>query len=273
MAKSQPKKQRSKKEIVNQIKQDAVVSNHSSAETVSIGWCDNGMVEGRFATAIMAILTEGPKVGINVVNHLRVNGNQIARQRQALFDAWAGMGTDWLLWVDSDIIPTTQVVKMIWDAADKANKPVVSGTYFVSNENEQTLMEPIPALYKETGDEFLTQPIHPLPQNQLIPVDISGFGLILMHKSIIEKVREQAEGYSVFGEKQNPGSKFVSEDVAFCRYLKKAGIQMYAHTGALVQHMKTFSFDFNYYYVYWKGIQDKIINRKPRVAPTDSKTK
>jgi hypothetical protein len=169
-----------------------------------------------------------------------------------------------LLWVDSDIIPTPQVVKMIWDTADKISKPVVSGTYFVSNENEQTLMEPLPALYKETGDEFLTQPIHPLPQNQVIPVDISGFGLILMHKSVIAKVKEQAEGHSVFGEKQNPGAKFVSEDVAFCRYLKKAGIQMYAHTGALVQHMKTFSFDFNYYYVYWKGVQDKLINRKPK---------
>jgi len=259
MAKAKPKQKKIS---------DKPLSNHSSAETVSIGWCDNGMVEGRFATAVMAVLTEGPKMGINIVNHLRVNGNQIARQRQALFDAWDKMGTDWLLWVDSDIIITPQVIKTIWDSADKISKPVVSGTYFVSNENEQTLMEPIPALYLETGDEFKTQPIHPLPQNQLIPVDISGFGLILMHKSVIPKVREKSEGYSVFGEKQNPGAQFVSEDVAFCRYLKKAGIQMYAHTGALVQHMKTFSFDFNYYYIYWKGIQDNLINRKPRPGAT-----
>ena len=253
MAKGKPKK------IV-----DKPTSGHSNKETVSIGWCDNGMVEGRFATGIIATMTEGQKAGINVVNHLRVNGNQIARQRQALFDAWEAMGTDWLLWVDSDIIVTPQVFKMIWDTADKITKPVVSGLYFVSNENEQTLMEPLPAMYKETGDEFLTQPIHPFPQNQVIPVDITGFGLVLMHKSVIPKVKEIAQGYSVFGEKQNPGKKFVSEDVAFCRYLKKAGIQIYVHTGAMVQHMKTFSFDFNYYYVYWRGVQDKIVNRKPR---------
>jgi hypothetical protein len=253
MAKGKPKK------IV-----DKPTSGHSNKETVSIGWCDNGMVEGRFATGIIATMTEGQKAGINVVNHLRVNGNQIARQRQALFDAWEAMGTDWLLWVDSDIIVTPQVFKMIWDTADKITKPVVSGLYFVSNENEQTLMEPLPAMYKETGDEFLTQPIHPFPQNQVIPVDITGFGLVLMHKSVIPKVKEIAQGHSVFGEKQNPGKKFVSEDVAFCRYLKKAGIQIYVHTGAMVQHMKTFSFDFNYYYVYWRGVQDKIVNRKPR---------
>ena len=77
MAKGKPKK------IV-----DKPTSGHSNKETVSIGWCDNGMVEGRFATGIIATMTEGQKAAINVVNHLRVNGNQIARQRQALFDAW-----------------------------------------------------------------------------------------------------------------------------------------------------------------------------------------
>jgi hypothetical protein len=245
---------------------DKPTSGHSSKETVSFGWCDNGMVEGRFATAVIGTITESQKAGINVVNHLRVNGNQIARQRQALFDAWETMGTDWLLWIDSDIIITPQVFKIIWNAADKITKPVVSGLYFVSNENEQPLMEPLPAMYMETGNEFLTQPIHPFPQNQLIPVDITGFGFILMHKSIIPKIKEVAQGHSVFGEKQNPGLKFVSEDVAFCRYLKKAGIQLYVHTGAMVQHMKTFSFDYNYYYVYWRGVQDNTIFRKSRLS-------
>jgi hypothetical protein len=106
--------------------------------------------------------------------------------------------------------------------------------------------------------------VHPLPDNKVIPVDIAGFGLMLMHRSIIEPVRKAAEGYSVFGEKQNPGAKFVSEDVAFCRYVKKAGIQLYAHTGAVVPHMKTFSFDKNYYNIYWSGIADGKIRKANR---------
>lgn len=234
---------------------------HSVKETISIGWCDNGTVEGRFASGVMATMIDLQKRGINV-SHIRVNGNQIARQRQALFDGWKRIETDWLLWVDSDIVLTTEIFDKLWTIADKKTKPVVSGLYFVSNENELSLMEPWPALYMETGDEFLTTPIHPFPQDKVIPVDIAGFGLILMHKSIIEEVEKAAEGYSVFGEKQNPGAKFVSEDVAFCRYLKKAGIQIHAHTGAIAQHLKTFSYDQNYYYIYWKGVQDKLINRK-----------
>jgi hypothetical protein len=32
----------------------------------------------------------------------------------------------------------------LWKAADKINKPVVSGVYFISKENEGSLMKPFP---------------------------------------------------------------------------------------------------------------------------------
>ena len=250
--------------------------SHSVKETITLGWCDGGSVEGRFASGIANTILEAPKLKINIVNTIRVNGNQIARQRQSLFDYWADLSdSEWLLWVDSDIIIDQNIVKMLWDIADKKTKPIVTGTYFVSNQNEQSLMEPFPALYEETGDEFHTKVIHPLPQNKVIPVDVAGFGLMLMHRSIVDPVRKAADGYSVFGEKQNPGAKFVSEDVAFCRYVKKAGIQLYAHTGAIVPHMKKFSFDNNYYNIYWSGIADGKINKPGRKlidkAPVEEK--
>jgi len=249
---------------------------HSVKETITIAWCDGGTVEGRFTSGIANTIIEAAKNKINIHNTIRVNGNQIARQRQSLFDYWADLAkSDWLLWVDSDIVVDHNILKMLWDVADKKTKPIVTGTYFVSNENEQTLMQPLPSLYMETGDEFQTRVIHPLPENKVIPVDIAGFGLILMHRSIIDPVRKAADGYSVFGEKQNPGAKFVSEDVAFCRYVKKAGIQMYAHTGAIVPHMKTFSFDKNYYNIYWNGVAEgKIRKHSPGLVdkePTKEK--
>lgn len=236
---------------------------HSVKETVTLAWCDSGVVEGRFTAGIMNTSIEAQKMNIKIVSSVRVQGNQIARQRQSLFDHWADkMDTEWLLWVDSDVVITPHILKLLWDTADKKTKPVVTGTYFVSSENEQTLMEPIPALYLETGDEFQTQIIHPLPENKVIQVDVAGFGLTLMHRSIIEPMRKAADGYSVFGEKQNPGDRFVSEDVAFFRYLKKAGIQLYAHTGAIAQHMKTFSFDINYYNLYWGAVNENKVRRK-----------
>ena len=235
---------------------------HSSKETVALAWCDGGLVDGRFMDSMLLTMMNAPKIGINIVNKIRVNGNQIGRQRQVLFDNWADVTkTDWLLWVDSDIVLTPDSLKLVWGAADKISKPVVSGTYFVSKENERSLMQPFPALFKEGSNKNELQIIHPLPQNELIKVDSAGFGFLLMHKSIIPKMREVSPDYSLFAEEEGLADKYISEDIVFFRKLKAAGIDLYAHTGALVQHMKRFSFDINYYNLYWNGLHKELFTK------------
>jgi hypothetical protein len=83
-----------------------------------------------------------------------------------------------------------------------------------------------------------------------------------MHKSIISKIRETSSDYSLFAEEQNIGDKYVSEDIAFFKKLKKTGIKTYAHTGAVVEHMKRFSLDANYYNVYWNALEKGLFNIK-----------
>jgi GT2 family glycosyltransferase len=235
---------------------------HSSKETVALAWCDGGLVDGRFMDSMLLTMMNAPKIGMNIINKIRVNGNQIGRQRQVLFDNWADVTkTDWLLWVDSDIVLTPDSLKLVWNAADKISKPVVSGTYFVSKENERSLMQPFPALFKEGSNKNELQIIHPLPQNELIKVDSAGFGFLLMHKSIIPKMREVSPEYSLFAEEEGLADKYISEDIVFFRKLKTAGIDLYAHTGALVQHMKRFSFDINYYNLYWNGLHKELFTK------------
>jgi GT2 family glycosyltransferase len=235
---------------------------HSVKETICIGSCDGGLVDGKFMEGIINTILWSQKNKINIVGKIRVNGNQIGRQRQVLFDGWADQDkTDWLLWVDSDIVLTPEAFKLIWDIADKDTKPVVTGTYFVSKENEQTLMEPFPALFKEGKNKYELEIITPIPSNAVIPVDCAGFGFLLMHRSIISKIREANPGYSLFAEEEGIGDNYVSEDIVFFRKLKNAGIPTYAHTGAVVQHMKRFSFDVNYHNLYWNGIQKEIFKK------------
>ena len=236
---------------------------HSKDEVATLAWCDNGLVEGRFADGLLTTLMSQNIHGVKFVNKIRVNGNQIGRQRQTLFDKWADdIKTDWLLWVDSDIILHPGILKILWDSADKLSKPVVTGLYYVSKQNEQSLMEPFPAIFKETGSDYSLQIIHPVPENQLIKVDSAGFGLCLMHKSIIEPMRKIDPGYSLFGEREEVGDKYISEDIVFFRKLKKAGFPLYAHTGAHAQHMKTFSFDINYNNLYWNGLQKGLFRKE-----------
>ena len=176
---------------------------HSSKETLSLAWCDGGMVDGRFMDGVLLITIVAKKLGINIVNKMRVQGNQIGRQRQVLIENWADNDkSDWLLWVDSDIVLTPEAVKLVWDSADKISKPVVSGTYFVSKENEQSLMKPFPALFNEGSHKNELEIIHPLPSNKLIKIDCAGFGFLLMHRSVIEKMRSLTNGDSLLLKKQ-----------------------------------------------------------------------
>ena len=227
---------------------------HSSNETLSIGWCDNGMVDGKFAEGLMYTTITAPTRKLGVHNAIRVQGNQIGRQRQALLDMWYDhVKTDWLLWVDSDIVLTLDVLEMLWKTADKTARPVVSGVYFISKQMESSLMQPMPALFNETGDEFSIRYIHPLPANEIIEVDNAGLGLTLMHRSVVPLLRQKFPDESMFAEVENLGEKFVGEDIVFFRKLKAAGVKVHAHTGARVKHMKRFAYDDSYYSLYWSA--------------------
>jgi hypothetical protein len=222
-------------------------------DTVSIGWCDNGTTDGKFTEGLMTAALAGPANGVSLTSSIRVQGNQIGRQRQVLFDYWADhLKTDWLLWVDSDIVLSIDVLQKMWKTADKINRPVVSGVYFISKENEGSLMKPYPVLFNDVS-EYEIQYIHPLPHNEVIKCDSAGFGLVLMHKSIVPKMREKHPNQSMFLEVAGSSNddQFIGEDIIFFRKMKAAGIPLHAHTGALVKHIKRFSLDFDYYGLYW----------------------
>ena len=222
-------------------------------ESVAIGWCDNGLTDGKFTEGLMTAVISGGGNGMPIHTSIRVQGNQIGRQRQVLFDHWADkVKTDWLLWVDSDIVLNLDAMSKLWKSADKIAKPVVSGVYFISKENEGALMRPYPVIFNDVS-EFQIQYVHPLPDNELIKVDNAGFGLVLMHKSIIPIMRQAFPNQSFFTEQaaSSNDDQFIGEDIIFFRKMKASGVPLHAHTGALVKHMKRFSLDYDYYALYW----------------------
>ena len=222
-------------------------------ETVSFGWCDNGSTDGKFVEGLMTVLVTGKLHGINFFSSVRVEGNQIARQRQSLFDCWAdNLQSDWLLWIDSDICINNDILKKLWEIADKDTHPVVTGTYFVSKDLDGSLLTPFPVLFNDV-DEFQVQYLHPLPINQVVKCDAAGMGLVLMHKSIIPKLREKYPNQSLFAEQAGVGNTFISEDVMFFRKLKQVGVQLHAHTGAIATHVKRLNLNAEYYNLYWNS--------------------
>jgi hypothetical protein len=222
-------------------------------ETVLLGWCDNGLTDGRFTDGIVGSILTGPKNGVTIHGAIRVEGNQIGRQRQALFDYWADtIKHDWLLWVDSDVCVTADVLQKLWKVADKNSYPVVSGVYFVAKDLDGSVMIPYPALFNSISDAEISY-VHPLPVDQVIRCDLAGMGLVLMHKSIVPKLREKYPNQSVFAEQEYLGNAYVSEDIAFFRKLIGVGIPLHAHTGAIATHVKRLQMNYDYYSLYWNS--------------------
>ena len=228
---------------------------HSTKETLSIVWCDNGNTDGKFTEGLVYSIIHAGTVGVPVNNAIRVQGNQIARQRQAAIEMWQKVGTDWALWIDSDIELTQQILKTLWDAADKVARPIMCGVYFISKQSEGSLMQPMPCIFNETGNDYEIKYVHPLPKNQILKVDNAGMGLILMHKSVLTALNDKFPGDFWFGENNERGEKFIGEDIAFFRKVRKAGIEIHAHTGVIAKHMKRFAFDGAFYNLYWAAVE------------------
>jgi hypothetical protein len=219
-------------------------------DAIIVCWCDNGTTDGKFTEGLLyTALTSN----VPIKSAMRVQGNQIGRQRQVAFDYWLDhTDFNWVLWLDSDIELTDKALRLLWNEVDPTTKPVVSGVYFISKENEQSLMTPYPAIFTWTDDFNKIGYIHPLPMNALVKVDCAGFGFVLMHRSAGLKMREH-HGDRPFFNETGVGESFISEDIHFFRAMSEAGVPLYAHTGATVRHYKRFALDLEFYKLFWNA--------------------
>ena len=241
-------------------------------ETVSIAWCDNGMVDGKFMQGVTDVML---KSGVNFTSTLRSQGNQIARQRETVITYWYDKtDTEWLLWVDSDVVISPDKFKLLWESKDAKERPIVTGVYFTTDTPEEPLMIPMPTVFDFVDNEdggFGLKRVHPLPDNKLIQVGAAGMGFILMHRSVVERIRAILPDAQMFME-MGRGTKFIGEDIYFFALCEKAEIPLFCHTGATAPHMKRFSFDEHYYKAFFGGAKedkksDLILPKQGLITP------
>jgi hypothetical protein len=234
-------------------------------DSVSIAWCDNGNVDGKFMHGVTNVITDS---GIKFASTIRSGGNQIARQREHVIRYWYEQAkTEWLLWVDSDVVISPEKFLRLWNKKDKDKHPIVTGVYFTSKNPEEPLMVPEPTVYKfvDGGKTIGIKPLHPLPKDKFIKVDAAGMGFVLMHRSIVDKIIEAVPDAAMFME-AGTEKTFIGEDIYFFALCGKAGVEVWCDTGATVPHIKRFSFDEHYYNAFFGGVQEKkkSNNKLPR---------
>ena len=224
-------------------------------ETLTIAWCDNGMVDGKFMQGVTDVMLHS---GVKVATTLRSQGNQIGRQRETIVKAWYEQNkSDWILWVDSDVVISPDTFLKLWDKRDKDTKPLLTGVYFTTDTPEEPLMVPMPTVFEfvVTEQNVGIKRLHPLPKDKFLQVGAAGMGFVLMHRSVITRILDVKPNTPIFTE-VGVNKSFMGEDIFFFALCNEAEIPVWCDTSALVPHMKRFSFDVSYYEAF-VGDKDK----------------
>lgn len=224
---------------------------------LTIGWVDPGHVESEFMSGVLNLVNHLIQRKIELAGMIHYVGNYIYKQRQELWDDWVSSDSDWILWLDSDIVITPEQFDYLWDSADK-DHPIVSGIYFITMQPNQPLMMPAPCIFyrNEQGTFDFVQQIPDTPE--LMKVDAAGFGCVLIHKSVVPLLKEKYPSGIMFDVSVTPDRQYTGEDISFFKKCLDAEIPVHAHTGAQVAHIKRFVFDKNYSNLWWNVVAPEI---------------
>lgn len=213
------------------------------------------------------------KIAIGMVNDGSINCNlvidliQISRFRPQRFDSFVQVSNiglltrsrnllvknfleqteaEWLLMMDSDERLTLETWDKLVESVHDKDRPIVSALVFAAFFDDENHLRPIPTIYRDLPESGL-QAMDDYPVDSLIKVDATGTGCLLIHRSVLETLREnatenQGRDWAWFVDGAIAG-RWFGEDLLFSKRLTSLGIPIYAHTGAICQHNKTFWLD------------------------------
>ena len=213
-----------------------------SAHTVSIGACDPGTVNAAWAyTMLQLAQSRSSRLG----PFIRIEGSGLlSKLRNRVVATFLDhTKSDWLLMIDTDEQLSVQAFDKLIETAHDKDRPVVAGLYFAAwDANENLYPVPVPLIFKDTEKGFA--PINDYKRNSVFEIDAAGTGCILIHRSVLEKMREtadpnQGKNWCWFWDGPING-EWISEDLLFCRKIKHLGFPIHANTGAILPHQNRY---------------------------------
>jgi hypothetical protein len=224
-----------------------------SAHKVSIGSCDPGTVNGAFAYRLIQLAQArsarlGPFVRVKGSGLLSKQRNRVVKQ---FLD---GTKSDWLLLIDSDEQLSLEAFDKLLETAHDKERPVVAGLVFEGFGFEGApYPKPVPAIFQDAPEGFL--PLYKYDKDSVFEIDAAGTGCLLIHRSVLEKMRETADknqgiDWCWFWDGPVDGN-WIGEDLLFCRRIRALGFPIYVNTGAILPHQKSYWLDERHHQL-WK---------------------
>lgn len=207
-------------------------------DKVAIGWIDGGQVDGDFAAHMFALAGARTE---RIERLIRVEGHLLSRQRNELTATYLGVSeAEWLLMLDTDHRFTPQQFDRMCASVHDVSAPVVSGLYFGAFPSGDLYPTAVPIAFSldDNGDYRTLREWQP---GRLIEVDAVGGGCLLVHRSVLEKVRDMVglNEWSWFADGPANG-RWFSEDMVFCQRIRAAGFPIFVQPDVELPHLKQY---------------------------------
>lgn len=197
-----------------------------------------------FVTCLVQLLVEDGKRWGRIDDVIQLGGSpRLTSNRNKICSAFLDEhDAPWLLMVDADMLFYADDLEKTMQAADKDSRPVVSGLYFGGQVDG--MVKPHAYMKSQTPGAF-----HPITSigdggpgtwdGNLAKVDAVGAGWVLVHRSILELMRDTyaPTGAPFFAEAYIDGQE-VGEDIVFCMRLDTLKVPLYLHSGVMLGHSK-----------------------------------
>jgi hypothetical protein len=208
-------------------------------ETIAIAWAHDVVVDTEFALSLMEIVRQRSS---RISSYHCVEGTGLlSKSRNIAIKHFLDTATaDWLLMIDTDQRVPLASFDLLVQTADKNKRPVVSGLVFAAVWNGLSL-RPVPAIFS-TQDNGGILPYDNYPKNSIVEISACGAAYLLIHRSVLEKIREMSNqdtrDWCWFQDGPINGNRWLSEDLTFSSRINDAGFKLHAHTGATAGHHK-----------------------------------
>ena len=223
-------------------------------DKVIIGFISPGEVDALFAMRLAAIFRERRDRVVDLM--CDENSGLLSRGRNQVVRNFLNHPdrAEWLLMLDSDMQLFVEHFDKLIQTAHDTERPIVAGLYFGAWQGD-FYPTPVPLIFHEHPQRpgrFI--PLDNYPRDAVIRIDSAGTGCLLVHRSVFERIAEDADPKHDVARYEDGRSEakwcwfrdmpvhgdWFSEDHFFCARAREVGFQLHAHTGVMLPHRKKF---------------------------------
>lgn len=153
---------------------------------------------------------------------------------------------EWLFWVDTDMGWRPDALDRLLTAADPVEAPIVGGLCFGLYPSGYDGMgglrfNIVPTMFlighRVVDGAPRFSPVPTYPEDTVVQVHATGSAFLLIHRSVLEKVRAE-HGEHWYDQIVDPDGEVMGEDLSFCTRAGALGTPMFVDTGTPTSHHK-----------------------------------